>query len=91
MLEVINANYEDDYKIWLEFNNGSTGIADLRDDLWGTMFESLNDVNLFKKFKISAIMNTIEWENGADFAPEFLLDKAKKNDQTSDASNVVVV
>ena len=31
---------------------------------------SLKDKECFKKFHISA--NTVEWENGADFAPEFL-------------------
>ncbi len=78
MLEITNAKYIDNYRILLEFNQGSKGIIDLFDDLWGKVFEPLHDTSLFKKFKISEISKTIEWENGADFAPEFLLSKIIK-------------
>jgi hypothetical protein len=78
MLEVTNAIYQDGFKIWIQFNDGTSGIADLYGDLWGQLFEPLKDINLFKKFKVSEIMNTIEWENGADLAPEFLYEKIKK-------------
>ncbi len=75
MIEVTNAQYYKDYKIRLEFNDGNSGIADLADDLWGQIFEPLRDLNKFKKFKVSKIMNTLVWENGADLAPEFLYEK----------------
>ena len=77
MIEVINAKYIDNYRIWVEFNDATTGIADLNDELWGSIFEPLKDVNVFKKFHISDTMKTISWENGADLAPEFLYDKVK--------------
>lgn len=75
MIEVINARYLENFKIWVEFNDGTKGIADLNDDLWGRVFEPLKNIDLFKKFRISEILNTIEWENGADLAPEFLYEK----------------
>jgi hypothetical protein len=75
MKEVIDAKYETEYKIRIKFNDGTVGIVDLYNDLWGKMFEPLKDVNVFKNFRVSEILNTIEWENGADFAPEFLFDK----------------
>lgn len=78
MLEVINAKYIDNYKIWLEFNDGTSGIPDLNDVLWGTVFEPLKDKFMFKKFKISKTMGTIVWQNGADLAPEFLYNKIKQ-------------
>lgn len=77
MIEVINAKYIDDYRIWLEFNDGTSGIADLSRELWGKMFEPLRDVNVFKNFIISETMKTISWDNGADLAPEFLYNKVK--------------
>ena len=77
MIEVTSARYLDEYKIWIEFNDGTAGVADLHNDLWGQIFEPLKDRELFKNFKISEIMNTIEWENGADLAPEFLYKKVK--------------
>jgi hypothetical protein len=72
MIEVTQAKYIDDYKIWLEFNDGKNGIADLSKSLWGKMFEPLKNIENFKAFELSAIMNTITWINGADFAPEYL-------------------
>jgi hypothetical protein len=78
MIEVKNAHYVEDYSIWVEFNNGKAGIIDLKNELWGNVFDALKDMNLFKKFKVSEIMNTIEWENGADLAPEFLYEKINK-------------
>lgn len=38
----------------------------------GVVFEPLKDLNFFKRFSVK--YNTVEWENGADFAPEYLLD-----------------
>ena len=69
-LEVKRAQYLDDYKISLEFNDGVLKIVDLQNELDGRVFEPLRDKNYFKTFTIK--FNTIEWDNGADFAPEYL-------------------
>lgn len=71
-IEIIDAKYKESYKIWVQFNDGKSGIINLEKELWGTQFEQLKDENQFKKFKVSEISKTIEWENGADIAPEFL-------------------
>ncbi len=71
-LEVNNAEYIKDYKIHLWFNNGTEKTVDLKNQLDGTVFKPLKNIELFKKFKIK--FNTIEWENGADFAPEYLFE-----------------
>lgn len=47
---------------------------DLENELNGTVFMPLKDKSKFMKFSI--VFNTIEWENGADFAPEYLYDLA---------------
>ncbi len=72
ILHVIQAKYKKDYQIWLKFNDGSEGIVDLKDELYGEIFEPLKDSKLFKKFKIDKELETVVWQNGADFAPEFL-------------------
>ena len=69
-IEVIEATYLDGYRVKLLFNNGETRIADLSQSLNGSVFAPLKDINYFKNFTIK--FNTIEWENGADFAPEYL-------------------
>lgn len=70
LIKIISADYVVDYKIHLKFNDGKSKIVDLKDELWGEVFEPLRDINYFKKFSLNPF--TIEWENGADFAPEFL-------------------
>jgi hypothetical protein len=69
-LEIIHAEYLTDYKIHLKFNNGESKTVDLKDELKGEIFEPLKNKEYFKSFTIK--YNTIEWINGADFAPEYL-------------------
>ncbi|MDI6716509.1 MAG: DUF2442 domain-containing protein [Actinomycetota bacterium] len=76
---VIKAKYIKDYKIWLAFNDGAEGEVDLSTELEGEIFEPLKDVSFFKNFKI--IGHTLAWENGADFAPEFLREKITQTKQ----------
>ncbi len=79
MLDIANARYVDGYKIWIEFSNGESGVADLEPDLWGPVFEPLKDVAEFKKFTVSEVLHTLTWPNGADFAPEHLYEKVLKH------------
>jgi hypothetical protein len=69
-LEVINAKYLNNFRIYLEFNNGISKTVDLTNELEGEIFSPLKNKEYFKQFTIK--YNTIEWENGADFAPEYL-------------------
>ena len=70
-IEVVKAEYVDDYRIKLWFNNNVTKVVDLKSSLKGLVFEPLKDLDYFKTFSVK--YNTVEWENGADFAPEYLL------------------
>jgi hypothetical protein len=69
-LHIDKATYITDYRLELVFNTNETKQVDLQNELYGEMFEPLKDKDFFKDFSISH--NTIEWKNGADFAPEFL-------------------
>jgi hypothetical protein len=69
-IHVIKAKYLGKYKLELEFNNGISKKVDLEKELYGEVFEPLRKIEVFKDFHISR--NTIEWQNGADFAPEYL-------------------
>jgi hypothetical protein len=76
MIHVIKAEYRGDYRIWVEFSDGASGVADLVDVLWGPVFEPLKDLAAFRRFRVSDVFRTIVWENGADLAPEALYDRA---------------
>ncbi len=77
ILHVKDAKYLHDYVIWLKFNDGTKGEVDLKDELYGEVFEPLKEIARFKAFKVDTELETIVWDNGADFAPEFLHHKMK--------------
>lgn len=81
-IHVQDVRYLEDYKIELRFSDGKNGIADLKDELYGNMFEPLKDKNIFSKVKIDKELETIVWDNGADLAPEFLYYKSFENDKS---------
>jgi DNA-binding LytR/AlgR family response regulator len=81
ILNVKNAEYIDGYKVFLTFNNGESVLADLENTVFSDtrrIFIPLRDIDYFKSFKI--YLNTITWDNEADFAPEFLLELGKQQE-----------
>jgi hypothetical protein len=74
-LHVTNLKYVGNYKLWVCFNNGAEGIVDLEPELYGEIFEPLLDKDLFQQVHVTS--RTIEWPNGADFAPEYLYEIAQ--------------
>ena len=72
ILHVVQAKYIKDYQIWFKFSDGSEGLVDLKDELYGEMFAPLKDKKKFKSFRVDPELETVVWVNGADFAPEFL-------------------
>ncbi len=71
-LHTVSVNYLQDYTLSVEFSDGIVKDIDLKGELYGEVFEPLKDINLFKQVFVNPDTNTIEWPNGADFAPEFL-------------------
>ena len=69
-LHVVEARYVRDYTVWLRFSDGTCGEVDLSEELEGPVFGPLLDLDQFKRFTLA--YHTLTWENGADFAPEFL-------------------
>lgn len=70
---VTEAKYIGAYSIYLKFNDGIEGIIDFKTLLNGKIFQPLKNVTFFKEFSLNPW--TLEWPNGADFAPEFLYEK----------------
>ncbi|CAK0776079.1 conserved hypothetical protein [Gammaproteobacteria bacterium] len=62
------------YRLFLRFNNGEAGEVDLSKELDGEVFLPLRDSTQFATARQHPIMRTVAWANGADMAPEFLLD-----------------
>jgi hypothetical protein len=73
---VIKAELREDYKIYIEFNDGLSGIVDFKDKITTDHREIIRELMDKNKFnKITVERHTVCWENGVDFAPEYLYDQ----------------
>lgn len=72
ILHVTDARILSAYRLWLRFNDGAKGIADLSNDLDAPVFEPLQDPAHFAAGQCDPLLHTVVWPCGADFAPEFL-------------------
>jgi len=80
-----SAEYVSGYAIRLRFADGTEGVVDLKDELWGEVFEPLKDPATFRNFRLDPELNTVTWPSGADLAPEFLYERAAA--QQTDAAD----
>ncbi len=74
---LVDMKYISGYRVWLKFENGREGEVDLWEELRGEVFEPLKEQAYFRTVRLDRELNTICWETGADFAPEFLYETLK--------------
>jgi len=72
LIEVTHAEYAEDYKLILTFDNGVKKLVDLKDRLEGEIFEPLKEIEYFRQVKVEPELGTVCWPNEADFAPDTL-------------------
>jgi len=76
MLGITSVLLKGEYTVSVEFNDGENGIINLKNELekdHRAIIQELLDLELFKTVKIK--FDTLSWENGVDFAPEYLYDQ----------------
>ena len=71
LLTVTDVEYLGEYMLLCSFNNGERRKVDLTPLLTYPAFADLRDKNQFIQFGLD---DTIFWANGADIAPEYLLE-----------------
>ncbi|WP_291322304.1 DUF2442 domain-containing protein [Desulfonatronospira sp.] len=75
--KIIDARYVQDYTIYIRFADGAEGYVDLKNELYGPMFDPLKQLDFFKQFSIHQDFCTLCWPNGADIAPEYLYEQIR--------------
>jgi len=73
---VIKVEFLENYKIYFEFNDGLSGIIDFQNKILTdhrSIIRELIDKDKFKAIRIER--HTLCWDNGVDFAPEYLYDQ----------------
>ena len=69
---VRSAKYLSDYKLLIGFDNGAARIVDLKRHLNGEIFRPLKNLAYFRRVRVDPDIETIVWDNDADFSPDFL-------------------
>jgi len=81
MLHIKSAKHISSYKIWVAFDDGTSGEVNLEGSLNGPVFLPLRDIKVFSKVTVDPELETVVWPNGADLAPEFIKELHNKQQQ----------
>ena len=77
--DLVRATWLGGHRVHLEFEDGCAGVLNMGGRRWRGVFEPLQDVAVFRQFRLDRELNTIAWPTGADLAPEYLYEQALKN------------
>ena len=78
MVWVVKSELKDDYKVFIEFNDGLCGTIDFYNKLLNDhrqIVRELLDLDIFRTVRTR--LDTVCWDNGVDFAPEYLYEQIK--------------
>ena len=71
MERIIHVRALSDFRLEVEFDDGTEGVVDVSSRLFGPMFDELQDPLFFAQVGIDEF-GAICWPNGADLAPDGL-------------------
>jgi len=74
LYRVVNFNIEEDYILWVEFDDGSSQVIDFEPVLAGEVYGPLNDLDLFNQVRLDPESDNLIWPNDAEFDPADLHD-----------------
>ena len=74
ILHITGAKALPGHRLHVRFSDGQEGDVDLSQELTGPVFDALRDDDLFSRVEVHSLFRTVTWPNGADLAPEYLLD-----------------
>lgn len=78
--EIIAAKALSGHRIYLRFKDGAEGTVDFKAIApFKGVFADLQDQQVFDKMTLNSEFGTVQWENGADLAPEALYDLLRQS------------
>jgi hypothetical protein len=72
MHTVTECRAEDNYTLWLRFDDGLEGHVYLGDLVVTKMFRALSDEERFCRVAIDPVSNVVTWEGGINLDPDVL-------------------
>jgi hypothetical protein len=76
MHQVVFVKAEPDWQLRVVFSDDTSGVVNLKDRLFGPIFEPLKDPAFFAQVHIDEF-GVPTWPNGADLAPDALYETLK--------------
>lgn len=78
---VTDVRPQKDFSLHITFDNGESGLLDMKPYLDFGIFARIKHPDSFAKVRVS--FDTVEWESGADIDPEFVYSNCKKINESS--------
>jgi hypothetical protein len=78
MVWVVKSELKENYKVFIEFNDGVSGVIDFYNKLLNDHRQIVRELLDLEKFRtVKTGLDTVCWDNGVDFAPEYLYEQLK--------------
>jgi hypothetical protein len=74
--KVVEARALGEYELEVTFDDGTRGVVNLQDRLFGPVFEPLRDPAVFRQVFVDEF-GAVCWPNGADLAPDALYQRIR--------------
>ncbi len=81
MHRIISCCANDDYSLWLHFEDGVKGVVNLHDLVGVGIFGAWKDIEIFKKISIDPIKETVTWKKGIIWNSNVLHEYLASKDQ----------
>lgn len=76
---IIACQPHENYKVWIQFDDGLSGEVDLSDLAGKGVFSSWNSIEFFNSVHVDKKTETIAWGEDIDLDPYVLREKIQKN------------
>jgi len=90
MIWVVNAEWVGGYKVFVEFCDGVAGTIDFSEKLdrdHRQIVRDLLNIDIFKTVKVD--YDTLCWDNGVDFAPEYIYEMVMTGKRTRQLAEAI--
>lgn len=77
-IKIIACKAQPDYRVWVRFEDGLEGEADLRELVGQGVFEAWNSIDFFNQVKVDPRTDTLSWGEEIDLDPYVLREKVEK-------------
>jgi hypothetical protein len=75
---VVKAEPRKNYRLWLQFDDGTQGEVDLSDLVGKGVFQRWKDPEEFAKVFVDPVTRTVAWPGEIDLCPDSLLSSLEK-------------